>query len=217
MNRFPPPSSPTIPITDRRYPIISPRESNHPRPRPRPRPPRAVPPLLPLVSNESWIYNESRWIYATVFSTERLKRWESTWPPSLPRIGRWKRGAKRRGGREREGGAVGANVDSNPSGGEPSTERFISTRPPPLQHPPIPPPLHVLPEFQPGELNSAARRLAIFYVPIHLPSLLRCVYPFHYFLNDRLDSSSSTIKGTRKFWEEILRRRLRIFQILGFR
>lgn len=136
-------------------------------------------------------------------------------PPSYRSL---EEGSKAQGWkREREGGAVGANVDSNPSGGEPSTERFISTRPPPLQHPPIPPPLHVLPEFQPGELNSAARRLAIFYVPIHLPSLLRCVYPFHYFLNDRLDSSSSTIKGTKKFWEEILRRRLRIFQILRFR
>lgn len=135
-------------------------------------------------------------------------------PPSYRSL---EEGSKAQGWkREREGGAVGANVDSNPSGGEPSTERFISTRPPPLQHPPIPPPLHVLPEFQPGELNSAARRLAIFYVPIHLPSLLRCVYPFHYFLNDRLDSSSSTIKGTKKFWEEILRRRLRIFQILRF-
>lgn len=77
---------------------------------------------------------------------------------------------------KREGRGVGANVDSNPSGGEPSTERFISTRSPPLlarEHPPppVPPSLHVLPEFQPGELNSAARRLAIFYVPIHLPSL----------------------------------------------
>lgn len=56
-------------------------------------------------------------------------------------------------------GRVGANVDSNPSGGEPSTGRFISTRPAPstnpsslpLRIPPaIPLPLDVLPEFRPG-------------------------------------------------------------------
>lgn len=94
-------------------------------------------------------------------------------PPSYRLL---EQGRKVQGVEKREGRGVGANVDSNPSGGEPSTERFISTRSPPLlarEHPPppIPPPLHVLPEFQPGELNSAARRLAIFYVPIHLPSL----------------------------------------------
>lgn len=36
---------------------------------------------------------------------------------------------------EPEGCRVGANVDSNPSGGEPSTGRFISTRPAPSTNP----------------------------------------------------------------------------------
>lgn len=111
---------------------------------------------------------------------------------------------------KREGRGVGANVDSNPSGGEPSTERFISTRSPPLlarEHPPppAPPPLHVLPEFQPGELNSAARRLAIFYVPIHLSFFRPLPYrhsPRRYFDLIPNDSSSSTIKG-KELWGEI--------------
>ena len=94
-------------------------------------------------------------------------------PPSYRSL---EEGSKAQGWkREREGGAVGANVDSNPSGGEPSTERFISTRPPPLQHPPIPPPLHVLPEFQPGELNSAAVSNILCSDSPPLPSFAACI------------------------------------------
>lgn len=66
-------------------------------------------------------------------------------PPSYRLL---EQGRKVQGVEKREGRGVGANVDSNPSGGEPSTERFISTRSPPLlarEHPPppVPPPLHV--------------------------------------------------------------------------
>lgn len=66
-------------------------------------------------------------------------------PPSptlVSAVGRGEESAGAGKERERGRGVVGANVDSNPSGGEPSTGRFISTRPPPpllaREHPPPP-------------------------------------------------------------------------------
>lgn len=108
---------------------------------------------------------------------------------------------------KREGRGVGANVDSNPSGGEPSTERFISTRSPPLlarEHPPppVPPPLHVRVSARGIKFGrEAVSNILCSDSPLFRP--LPCRHsPRRYFDLIPNDSSSSTIKG-KELWREI--------------